>query len=95
MCAGDDSNCPDFELHRRKLLDDLFGAACRFAESGIRSDAFTACRFRRVDRSLKRIGFSLQRGDKSRRDAVLSQYVLHRSGIGDGGSERSSSTVAA
>ena len=23
MCAGDDRNCPDFELHRQKLLDDL------------------------------------------------------------------------
>ncbi len=23
MCAGDDRNCPQFELHRQKLLDDL------------------------------------------------------------------------
>ena len=23
MCAGDDQNCPEFELHRQKLLDDL------------------------------------------------------------------------
>ncbi len=23
MCAGDDHNCPQFELHRKKLLDDL------------------------------------------------------------------------
>jgi hypothetical protein len=23
MCAGDDRNCPEFELHRQKLLDDL------------------------------------------------------------------------
>ena len=23
MCAGDDQNCPQFELHRQKLLDDL------------------------------------------------------------------------
>jgi acetamidase/formamidase len=23
MCAGDDRNCPDFELHRQKLLDEL------------------------------------------------------------------------
>jgi acetamidase/formamidase len=23
MCAGDDHNCPDFELHRRQLLDEL------------------------------------------------------------------------
>ena len=23
MCAGDDHNCPQFELHRRRLLDDL------------------------------------------------------------------------
>jgi hypothetical protein len=23
MCAGDDRNCPEFELHRQKLLDQL------------------------------------------------------------------------
>ena len=23
MCSGDDHNCPEFELHRQKLLDDL------------------------------------------------------------------------
>jgi hypothetical protein len=23
MCSGDDHNCPQFELHRKKLLDDL------------------------------------------------------------------------
>jgi hypothetical protein len=23
MCAGDDRNCPEFERHRQKLLDDL------------------------------------------------------------------------
>jgi hypothetical protein len=23
MCSGDDHNCPEFELHRKKLLDDL------------------------------------------------------------------------
>ena len=23
MCVGDDQNCPQFELHRQKLLDDL------------------------------------------------------------------------
>src|ERR1700757_5169623 len=23
MCAGDDRDCPQFELHRQKLLDDL------------------------------------------------------------------------
>src|SRR5262245_13544824 len=23
MCAGDDRNCPEFELHHRKLLQDL------------------------------------------------------------------------
>jgi hypothetical protein len=23
MCTGDDQTCPDFELHRKKLLDDL------------------------------------------------------------------------
>src|SRR5829696_8503701 len=23
MCAGDDRNCPEFDLHRKRLLDDL------------------------------------------------------------------------
>jgi hypothetical protein len=23
MCAGDDHNCPDFELHRQQLLEEL------------------------------------------------------------------------
>ena len=23
MCAGDDHNCPQFDLHRKQLLDDL------------------------------------------------------------------------
>ena len=23
MCSGDDHNCPEFERHRKKLLDDL------------------------------------------------------------------------
>ena len=33
MCAGDDHNCPDFELHRQKLLDDLDGERRSFLKS--------------------------------------------------------------
>ena len=25
MCAGDDRNCPEFELHHQRLLEDLDG----------------------------------------------------------------------
>src|SRR5215470_16744237 len=33
MCAGDDRNCPDFELHRQKLLDDLDAERRSFLKS--------------------------------------------------------------
>jgi hypothetical protein len=33
MCAGDDHNCPQFELHRQKLLDDLDGERRTFLKS--------------------------------------------------------------
>src|SRR4051812_44202961 len=33
MCSGDDRNCPDFELHRQKLLDDLDAERRRFLKS--------------------------------------------------------------
>ena len=33
MCAGDDHNCPQFELHRQKLLDDLDGERRSFLKS--------------------------------------------------------------
>src|SRR5262245_28158948 len=33
MCAGDDRNCPDFELHRQTLLDDLDAERRRFLKS--------------------------------------------------------------
>src|SRR5262249_38141929 len=33
MCAGDDRNCPDFELHRQKLLDDLDAERRAFLKS--------------------------------------------------------------
>jgi acetamidase/formamidase len=33
MCTGDDHTCPDFELHRQKLLDDLDGERRRFLKS--------------------------------------------------------------
>ncbi len=33
MCAGDDHNCPQFELHRQQLLDDLDGERRGFLKS--------------------------------------------------------------
>ena len=33
MCSGDDANCPKFELHRQKLLDDLDGERRSFLKS--------------------------------------------------------------
>jgi acetamidase/formamidase len=33
MCAGDDKNCPQFELHRQKLLDDLDAERRTFLKS--------------------------------------------------------------
>ena len=33
MCRGDDQTCPDFELHRQKLLDDLDGERRSFLKS--------------------------------------------------------------
>ena len=33
MCAGDDRNCPQFELHRQKLLDDLDAERRAFLKS--------------------------------------------------------------
>jgi acetamidase/formamidase len=33
MCAGDDVNCPQFEQHRQKLLDDLDAERRRFLKS--------------------------------------------------------------
>jgi hypothetical protein len=33
MCAGDDRNCPDFEIHRHKLLDDLDAERRSFLKS--------------------------------------------------------------
>ena len=33
MCAGDDRNCPDFELHRQRLLDDLDAERRSFLKS--------------------------------------------------------------
>jgi acetamidase/formamidase len=33
MCAGDDHNCPQFELHRQKLLDDLDSERRSFLKS--------------------------------------------------------------
>jgi acetamidase/formamidase len=33
MCKGDDQNCPDFELHRKKLLDELDAERRSFLKS--------------------------------------------------------------
>ena len=33
MCSGDDHNCPQFELHRKKLLDDLDSERRSFLKS--------------------------------------------------------------
>jgi len=33
MCAGDDRDCPQFELHRQKLLDDLDAERRSFLKS--------------------------------------------------------------
>jgi len=33
MCKGDDQNCPDFELHRKKLLDELDNERRSFLKS--------------------------------------------------------------
>ena len=33
MCRGDDQNCPDFELHRRKLLEELDNERRSFLKS--------------------------------------------------------------
>src|SRR5271154_5230909 len=33
MCTGDDHNCPQFELHRQKLLDDLDSERRSFLKS--------------------------------------------------------------
>src|SRR5262245_32679077 len=35
MCAGDDRNCPDFELHHRKLLNDLDAERRRFLQRAL------------------------------------------------------------
>jgi hypothetical protein len=39
MCAGDDHNCPQFELHRQKLLEDLDSDRRRFLKSAFVSAA--------------------------------------------------------
>jgi hypothetical protein len=33
MCAGDDHHCPDFELHRRQLLEELDSERRSFLKS--------------------------------------------------------------
>ena len=35
MCAGDDHNCQDFELHRRQLLEDLDSERRSFLKSAL------------------------------------------------------------
>ncbi len=35
MCSGDDHNCPEFELQRKKLLDDLDHERRSFLKSAV------------------------------------------------------------
>src|SRR5215467_9469034 len=35
MCAGDDQKCPQFELHRQKLLDELDAERRSFLKSAL------------------------------------------------------------
>lgn len=42
MCAGDDHKCPDFELHRQKLLEDLDSERRGFLKSAFVSAAGAA-----------------------------------------------------
>jgi hypothetical protein len=35
MCSGEDRNCPEFELHRKKLLDDLDHERRSFLKSAV------------------------------------------------------------
>ena len=34
MCAGDDPTCADFEIHKRKLIDDLSTERRGFLKNG-------------------------------------------------------------
>ena len=38
MCAGDDHNCPEFELHHQRLLDDLDAERRSFLKSAFVAD---------------------------------------------------------
>jgi acetamidase/formamidase len=42
MCAGDDHNCPEFELHREKLLDDLDCERRSFLKSAVATGSVAA-----------------------------------------------------
>lgn len=42
MCAGDDHNCPQFELHRQKLLDDLDAERRSFLKSAFMASGSAA-----------------------------------------------------
>src|SRR5215212_987729 len=42
MCAGDDRDCPEFELHRRKLLEDLDAERRSFLKGAALGAAGTA-----------------------------------------------------
>jgi hypothetical protein len=45
MCTGDDHTCPDFELHRQKLLDDLDGERRSFLKSAFLASGGAAAAF--------------------------------------------------
>ena len=44
MCAGDDHNCPQFEQHRQKLLDDLDAERRSFLKSAFVAKRQCGCR---------------------------------------------------
>ena len=39
MCAGDDHNCPQFDLHRKQLLDDLDAERRSFLKGALQQPA--------------------------------------------------------
>jgi hypothetical protein len=45
MCTGDDHTCPDFELHRQKLLDDLDSERRSFLKSAFLASGGAAAAF--------------------------------------------------
>ena len=50
MCRGDDQNCPEFELHRKKLLDELDNERRSFLKSAFVAGGGAAALARRAAR---------------------------------------------